>query len=1503
MAKAANYKIDDWYLLFSNYYAAGDDSAMAIKAVLAKQQPVAIGLRPREGFMNLRGSNGLFSDTTSPLTGAGHAVLAVGYDQDGLLIQNSWGTGWGDHGFGRLSWDVVRQDVGEAWVVNQIFNSVPISTPHVVSVSAIGDGTATPAGGTKVGPSAILNVGLSPGFGQTASVSGTCGGAIIDDGRQYMTNPIITDCTVKVEFVPLTYTVTARADPGGTISPSGSLEVEGGETSKVFKITPDAGYLIAPLGTYSCCFGCSGSFSDSTYTAGPFGGNCEICASFVRAEESYIVTASAGTGGKISPSGSFGVKKQDSVGFSVIPDDGYSVSSVGGSCGVITLNSADARYWANPITDNCTVTATFTKDFPYTVSASAGTGGTINPSGNIEVAPGEKQRFTITPNPGYTYSPFDGIGGTCGGNFDGYNYTTNYITADCTVTATFAPQPKTYTVTASYGPEGFMVPSGNAAVPAGTVKTYTIVPSSEEYTPSVNSTCGGALSGNTYTTNPITADCTVTASFVSKPTYTVTTSAGSGGTIIPSGSFEMIPGASRWLYIYPDTGYTVSSIGGTCDGSTYSSGTSYLIGPITADCTVTVKFAPQTTTTYTVTASAGANGSISPSGAVAVNSGATKAFTVTPNMGYKISSVSGCNGTLSGSTYTTGAITGDCTVTASFVSQTTTYTVTTSAGTGGTISPSGSYTQVYAPGQYLTLTITPDSGYSIDSVGGTCGGHRITAGSSEFYATNPVTADCTVTVTFTPPPTITYTVTTNAGKGGTINPSGPVSATGGTTRAFTVTPDAGYYIYSIYGNCGDTVNGNIDFTGPTTYTTKPIISNCTVSAVFIESAYTVTASANPGGSISPSSFTTYWGQAAEFTVTPKPGFYVANILSSCGDMLNGNISYINSITYTTEPITANCWVTASFAPLKTYAVTASAGTGGSISPTGYSTAYEGRSLVFTATPNTGYVISSFGGTCGGTLSGNTFTTNAITANCTVSAVFIKTYTVTANAGANGTISPAGASTMISGTTKTFTITPNTGYRISNATGCGGTLNGNIYTTGPVTANCTVTASFAIQSYTLTASAGTGGAISPASATVNHGATRAFTLTPSAGYAIASVGGTCGGTLNNRTYTTLPATANCTVVAVFAPLSLTVTASAGAGGAISPSGGVAAQGGSAQTFTLPPSARYAMSSVGGTCGGTLSGNTYTTKAITANCTVTASFKTQTVITASAGANGTISPAGAVGVNSGTSGTFTVTPNTGYRISTVGGTCGGTLSDNTYTTNAVTKNCTVTASFAVQTFTVTASADANGKISPTSVTGVNYGTAKSFTVTPNAGYGISSVGGTCGGTLSGNTYKTNPVVADCTVVAAFAPLGYTITASAGTGGMISPSGAVAAEGGASTTFTLTPDAGYAASSVGGTCGGTLSGNTYTTKAITKNCTVTASFKAQTVITASAGANGTISPAGAVGVASGTSGTFTIMPNSGYRISSVSGTCGGTLNGNTYTTNSISRNCTVTTSFVRQ
>jgi len=68
------------------------------------------------------------------------------------------------------------------------------------------------------------------------------------------------------------------------------------------------------------------------------------------------------------------------------------------------------------------------------------------------------------------------------------------------------------------------------------------------------------------------------------------------------------------------------------------------------------------------------------------------------------------------------------------------------------------------------------------------------------------------------------------------------------------------------------------------------------------------------------------------------------------------------------------------------------------------------------------------------------------------------------------------------------------------------------------------------------------------------------------------------------------------------------------------------------------------------------------------------------------------------------------------------------------------------------TVTPSAGPNGSISPDTARTVTDGTTAQFMVTPNAGYTVA-VGGTCGGTLSGATYTTNAVTADCTVVATF------------------------------------------------------------------------------------------------------------------------------------------------------
>jgi hypothetical protein len=154
------------------------------------------------------------------------------------------------------------------------------------------------------------------------------------------------------------------------------------------------------------------------------------------------------------------------------------------------------------------------------------------------------------------------------------------------------------------------------------------------------------------------------------------------------------------------------------------------------------------------------------------------------------------------------------------------------------------------------------------------------------------------------------------------------------------------------------------------------------------------------------------------------------------------------------------------------------------------------------------------------------------------------YNVTASAGAGGSITPA-TSSAAKGNTVSLTVSANTGYDIASVTGCGGSLSGSTYTTAALTADCAVTASFKLKQYAVTVTSTAGGSASPTSVNVDHGTTTVITLTPQAGFEVASVTG-CAGTLSGSRYTTGAITAACAVNASFSSKkTLTGTAAAGA----------------------------------------------------------------------------------------------------------------------------------------------------------------------------------------------------------------------------------------------------------------------------------------------------------------------------------------------------------------------
>lgn len=124
---------------------------------------------------------------------------------------------------------------------------------------------------------------------------------------------------------------------------------------------------------------------------------------------------------------------------------------------------------------------------------------------------------------------------------------------------------------------------------------------------------------------------------------------------------------------------------------------------------------------------------------------------------------------------------------------------------------------------------------------------------------------------------------------------------------------------------------------------------------------------------------------------------------------------------------------------------------------------EGQVQALQVQPDPGYQLDLISG-CDGSLDGNVFTTAPMRQDCTVTANFIEegatAFTVTTG-GSYGAFSPAGPQRVVLGRSISFTITPDPGYYFSaNAvSGCGGTLNGNVFTTAPITADCTVAANF------------------------------------------------------------------------------------------------------------------------------------------------------------------------------------------------------------------------------------------------------------------------------------------------------------------------------------------------------------------------------------------------------------------------------------------------------------
>ncbi|MBN2019255.1 MAG: hypothetical protein JW749_03415, partial [Sedimentisphaerales bacterium] len=690
---------------------------------------------------------------------------------------------------------------------------------------------------------------------------------------------------------------------------------------------------------------------------------------------------------------------------------------------------------------------------------------------------GSSQLFTATPTTGYDVNTWYVDGSPI--QSSGTTYTLSNITAAHTVSVTFNIQ--TFSTTGTAGSNGSISPSGTFSNDYGSSQLFTATPNTG-YEINIWYVDGTPVqTGNTtYTLTNITAAHTVNVTFKIQ-TFSITSTAGSNGSINPSGTFSKDYGSNQLFTATPTDGNDVDTW--YVDGSpVQTGGTTYTLSNITTNHTVNVTFK---ILTYSITATTVGNGSIDPTGTFSKDYGSDQLFTATPDACYEVDAwyVDGSPVQTGGTTYTLSNITAAHTVNVTF--KILTYSITATTGGNGSIDPSGTFSKDCGSDQLFTAT--PDTCYEVDTW--YVDGSPVQTGGTTYTLSN-ITATHTVDVTFK---IQTFSITATTGGNGSIDPSGTFSKDCGSDQLFTATPDACYEVDTWY------VDGSPVQTGGTTYTLSNITTAHTVNVTFKILTYSITATAGSNGSIDPSgTFSKDCGSDQLFTATPDACYEVDTWY------VDGSPVQTGGTTYTLSNITAAHTVNVTF-KIQTFSITGTPGSKGSIDPSGTFSKDCGSSQLFTATPDTGhdvdiwYVDSSPVQT-----GGTTYTLSNITAAHTVNVTFkIQSFSITGTAGTNGSISPSGTFSKYYGSSQLFTGTPATGYDVDTwyVDGSPVQTGGTTYTLSNITAAHTVNVTFKIQTFTVTASAGAHGSVSPTSAVVPYSGGKLFIATPDPGYQV------------------------------------------------------------------------------------------------------------------------------------------------------------------------------------------------------------------------------------------------------------------------------------------------------------------------------------------------------------------------------------------------------------------
>ena len=150
-----------------------------------------------------------------------------------------------------------------------------------------------------------------------------------------------------------------------------------------------------------------------------------------------------------------------------------------------------------------------------------------------------------------------------------------------------------------------------------------------------------------------------------------------------------------------------------------------------------------------------------------------------------------------------------------------------------------------------------------------------------------------------------------------------------------------------------------------------------------------------------------------------------------------------------------------------------------------------------------------------------------------------------------------------------------------------------------------------------------------------------------------------------------------------------------------------------------------------------------------------------ITVTQTANGQITPAGMIAIETGDTLNFTIIPDTGYHIDSITAngepvTVASPLGESYPFSEISGYDGNLTATFALNTYTIAVTQNANGKITPSTIN-IDYGGLTAFYINPDSGYYIASITTDAGSVAvtspSGQTVTFNNVQADHAISATY------------------------------------------------------------------------------------------------------------------------------------------------------